>query len=327
MSGGAAVACIGLACSDHIWHVDHFPPQGSRTPASGYRHEGGGPAATAAVAAGRLGVSARLISVFGDDDEGRAHQRELASYGVCLSGSRTPTGARSFVSAVLVDPRGERVIFPYRGEGLLDDPDAHDWQPLEGVGAVLIDGRQPRLAAHALDLLAHREVVSVGDWGDLREPLLRARIDVLIVSEEAAQMALTRADLPSDSPADARSRLSEALRALPLLRSHPHQRVAVTLGELGCVWLAGDHAHHQRAPRVAVVDSNGAGDVFHGACTAALAEGLPLAAALRLATATAALRCGGEGRTAIPARERAEALAITLPDAIPMAIPSAGGIL
>jgi sulfofructose kinase len=257
----AAIACIGLACSDHIWHVEHFPPEQSRTPAPDYRSEGGGPAATGAVAANRLGIEARLISLFGDDEEGRAHQSELERYGVDLSGSRVPRGARSFVSAVLVDPSGERVIFPYRGEGLVDDPALHDWRVLDGVGAVMIDGRHPRLAHHALDLLANASVVSVGDWGDLREPELRARIDVLAVSEEAAAMtlsALGRAPRARNDPAE---RISAALRALPLLRARPEQRVAVTLGELGCVWLEGESAYRQRAPKVKVIDSNGAGDV------------------------------------------------------------------
>ena len=306
------IACIGLACSDHIWHVERFPPLTSRTPAPSYRSEGGGPAATAAVAAARLGAEVRLISLFGDDDEGWAHRLELQRYGVDLRGSRTPPGARSFVSAVLIDPHGERVIFPYRGVGLDEEERQHDWRVLEGVAAVLIDGRHPRLAHHALDTLAGSGVVSVGDWGDLREPALRHRIDVLAVSEEAAQLLLTQP--PASDPS---TRLDDAARALPLLRARPEQHVVVTLGELGCVWLVGDEVWQQRAPRVSVVDSNGAGDVWHGALTAALAEGLALADAIRLATATAALRCGGIGRAAIPDRLSAATLAATLPAPTP----------
>jgi sulfofructose kinase len=324
---GTAIACIGLACSDHIWHVEHFPPQRSRTPAPSYRSEGGGPAATGAVAATRLGVGARLISLFGDDDDGRAHRRELERYGVDLAGSRVPRGARSFVSAVLVDPHGERVIFPYRGEGLVDDPTLHDWGALDGVGAVMIDGRHPRLAHHALDLLAGHGVVSIGDWGDLREPALRARIDVLAVSEEAAAMMRNDHGFPQPPSSDPHQRIADALRALPLLRALPEQRVAVTVGELGCVWLDGRAAWHQRAPTVEVIDSNGAGDVFHGALTAALAERMSLVDALRLATATAALRCAGVGRAAIPHRVAAAALADTLPAATPHTIPAPGGTL
>jgi sulfofructose kinase len=303
-----AIAAVGLSCRDHVWHVERFPPTHSRTAASAYRVDGGGPAATAAVAAARLGVSARLYAIHGDDEEGRANARDLAGYGVDLRGVRTPPNARSFVSAVLIDPRGERFIFPYRGDALVDDPDAHDWSDFAGVGAILTDARHPRLADRALTLAAAAGIPSVGDWGDLRESALRARIDHLIFAEEAAREAL------GGGPADP---VELALAALPHLRSHARQFVAVTLGAHGSVYDDGVGIWHQPSARVAVVESNGAGDAFHGAYAAVLANVHPPAIAIRLATAVAALRCTGIGRGALPDAERAVAFARSLPTPIP----------
>ena len=316
---GPAVAFVGLSCRDHVWRVERFPPTASRTPAPGYRAEGGGPAATAAVAAARLGADARLWAIHGDDEDGRANAAELARFGVDLRGVRAPAGARSFVSAVLVDPDGERRIFPYRGDGLEDEPDEHDWRGLEGCGAVLVDARHPELAARALAWAETRGVPRVGDWGDDRHPELRARVDHLVAAEEAAARALAARGTPAP-----RDPLEAGLLGLSALRDAPTQLVAVTLGPLGCVWDDGQRVRHQPAPRIAVVDTNGAGDAFHGAYAAAIAAGREVSDAMRLATAVAALKCTGEGRAALPDLAAALAVADALPHPTELG-PSTGG--
>jgi len=306
--GAPTIACVGLSCRDHVWRVERFPPAASRTPAPGYRAAGGGPAATAAVAAARLGADARLWAIHGDDDDGRANAAELAAHGVDLRGCRAPAGARSFVSAVLVAPDGERFIFPYRGHELADAPEAHDWSGLTGVGAVLVDARHPRLADHALDWAAAHGVPSVGDWSDLRHPRLRARVDHLVASEEAGLAAIGATNEGGD-----RDAVAAAVAATTALRDRPEQLVAITLGPLGVVWDDGRDAWWQPAPEVEVVESNGAGDAFHGAYAAAIAGGRAVADAMRLATAVGALKCAGEGRSALPDLAAATVLADALP--------------
>ncbi len=97
---------------------------------------------------------------------------------------------------------------------------------------------------------------------------------------------------------------------------------AVTLGERGLVYAAagncvgagtagtdGCGVIHLPAFPVTAVETLGAGDTFHGAFALALAEGLPIAAALRFAAAAAALRCTRSGgRTALPSRQEVMAL-------------------
>lgn len=305
--GTPVVACVGLSCRDHVWRVERFPPLASRTHAPAYRAEGGGPAATAAAAAARLGADARLWAIHGDDEDGRANAEELLRLGVDLRGCRAPAGARSFVSAVLVAPDGERFIFPYRGLGLADDPTSHDWSGLAGVGAVLVDARHPDLCGHAVTWAASHGVPTVGDWSDLRFPRLRAAVDHLVASEEAGREAVG-----GGNGGDA-DRVAAAVAAAAALRDRAEQLVAITLGPLGCVWDDGRDVWRQSAPAVDVVESNGAGDAFHGAYAAAVAAGLTTADALRLATAVGALKCTGEGRAALPDLAAALAVADALP--------------
>lgn len=292
------VGAVGLACLDHVWQVERFPPTASRTHASAHRSHGGGPAATAAVAAARLGGSATLWAALGDDAAGQALRGELEAEGVVVHAT-VARGSRSFVSAVLVAPDGERHIFPYRGEGLADDPTGLDWEALRHAGALLTDARHPRLSAHALGLARRYGVPTVGDWSDLRHWEQTEAVDHLIVSEECAREALGCDDVVS---------------ALPRLRRRADQLVAVTQGPRGIVWDAGDGARRTTAPHVEVIDSTGAGDACHGAYAFAIASGRDPRAAMRLASAVGALACTGAGRDALPDLATAERLAATLDD-------------
>jgi sulfofructose kinase len=85
--------------------------------------------------------------------------------------------------------------------------------------------------------------------------------------------------------------------------------VAVTVGEKGFYWLDGDTVRHIPAFAVEAIDTNGAGDIFHGAYALGLAEGLGVEEAARLASATAALKCAqGSGWESIPDRPTVDAL-------------------
>jgi sulfofructose kinase len=65
---------------------------------------------------------------------------------------------------------------------------------------------------------------------------------------------------------------------------------------------------------VTVVDTLGAGDVFHGAFVLAVAEGRAVAEAARFANAAAALKCTrAGGRAGIPTRAEVEALLLARP--------------
>ncbi len=280
------VLMVGLSCLDYVWGVERFPPTSSRTDARAYRVQGGGPAATAAVAAARLGAEVELVALHGEDAAGAAATEELERWGVGVAGVRTVAGARSFVSAVLVDPSGERWIFPYRGEGLVDDDRWLRGVAVEAFDAVLIDLRHPRLCAAAADKARAAGVPVVADYGNLRHWELAGLADHLLVAQECARALLGR-----DDP--------EA--ALAHLRQRPGQVVGVTLGADGVMVDPGDGARHLPALRVPAVDTTGAGDVFHGAYTVAVARGWSVVPSVWYASATAALACGSFGsRDGIP---------------------------
>jgi ribokinase len=79
--------------------------------------------------------------------------------------------------------------------------------------------------------------------------------------------------------------------------------VVITRGERGSVTRTVDAAFCTPAFRVPVVDTTGAGDVFHGAYLFGLLQGWELDAVAEFASASAALKCTKlGGRAGIPRR-------------------------
>ncbi|MDZ7800976.1 MAG: PfkB family carbohydrate kinase [Trueperaceae bacterium] len=316
------VLCVGLSCLDMVWEVAHFPPRASRTPARTHARRGGGPAATAAVAAARYGAEVALWAVHGDDEAGPELDHALRAEAVDTRWVRVPPGARSFVSAVLVAPDGERWIFPYRGEGLNDDP---DWWPLPQVAevdALLTDLRHPRLARAALLAAREANVPTVVDLGRAEDATEAMTADHVVAAREAAERIGRDAAAPQPllTPEGALD-VAAAAEALARLRTRPAQWVAITLGAAGVIYDAGDGPRHLPAPRAQVHDTTGAGDVFHGVWAAAVASGAPADVVARHASYAAAASCQGPGRSRIPGGDEVRHAVVPAPSALAPADP------
>ncbi|WP_314946340.1 PfkB family carbohydrate kinase [Bradyrhizobium cosmicum] len=94
------------------------------------------------------------------------------------------------------------------------------------------------------------------------------------------------------------SAMDEALTALSRFGCRV---IAVTRGEGGVSWYENGELHRQPAYAVDVVDTTGAGDVFHGAYALAIGVGLDVYAAMAFSAATAAMKCRhAGGRNGIP---------------------------
>ena len=160
------VACVGIAVIDRIYYVEDLPTDSGKYVAKRYTEVGGGPAATAAVTAARLGAQVDFIGRVGDDDTGNSLLAELESLGVNTRYTRRYKGAKSSQSAILVDGQGERIIINYPSPDLLHDASWLNEIDFSQWDVVLADVRWHEGAKQAFMLARQSGVVTVLD-GDI----------------------------------------------------------------------------------------------------------------------------------------------------------------
>jgi sulfofructose kinase len=293
------VACVGHAAIDHVFEVDAFATQPVKTPAHGYRMQAGGMAHNAAVAASRLGASVRMLGRVGDDAAAVFLRQHLGDEGVEARGLEAVGGASTSVSAIIVAPDGERQIYNHRGSALAK-AHALDTAQLHGADIVLADPRWPAGALSALRWAREHRVPSILDADVAPAEDLRRLVAL------AQWVVFSAPGLATFAPAlDESDGLAQAL-------GRGCDTAMVTRGTRSVLWRCRDdplHELHEAAvPRVAAVDTTGAGDIFHGALAVAWAEGMTLRDGVRFAGAAAALKCrNGAGALGAPTRDQVRA--------------------
>jgi sulfofructose kinase len=231
-----------------------------------------------------------LAARVGDDDVAGMIVAELKGYGVDCAYVRRCPGSASSVSAVIVDARGERMIVNHLDPGVPVDA---AWLPSAAsvaAGVVLADTRWPDGALAALGAARAAGLPAVLD-ADRPVPadgaLLRTATHVAFSSDALADLT---------GIGDARTALAEVARGL-------QGWCCVTAGGDGVYSCVGGEIRHDPAFDVPVVDTLGAGDVWHGAFALALAEGRFETEAVRFASAAAALKVQRSGgRAGVPTR-------------------------
>ncbi|EDU6323971.1 sugar kinase [Salmonella enterica] len=282
------IACVGITVMDRIYYVEGLPTEGGKYVAKRYTEVGGGPAATAAVAAAKLGAQVDFIGRVGDDDTGNSLLAELESLGVNTHYTRRYTQAMSSQSAIMVDAKGERIIVNYPSPDLLPDADWLNDIDFSQWDVVLADVRWHDGAKQAFTLARQAGVMTVLD-GDITPQDIS---ELVALSDHAAFSEPGLARLTG---------MSEAIDALKKAQMLTNGHVYVTRGSEGCNWLEKAAVRHQPGFTVEVVDTTGAGDVFHGALAFGLASGYAIEEAVRFASGVAALKCTRPGgRAGIP---------------------------
>jgi sugar/nucleoside kinase (ribokinase family) len=289
------ILCIGMPVRDLTFRVSGIPARGSKENATHFDEICGGNALNAAIGIVRLGGRASVCGPMGDVREASsrfifeqlAHEGIESNHIVHMPGLVTP------ISAVMVDPSGERTIVTFR------DPEL--WKVhLPGTETLLADCAailtESRCAGFCTDLCAEARrrgipvVVDVDRAMSLREGLLNASSHLVFSSEPLQETAGVTDD-------------GQALKKIAKLTP---SFLAGTRGPKGTIWLD-EQGNLQETPAFPVhtVDTLGAGDVFHGAFALAITEKQELRQALRFASAAAALKCTRFGG-AFAAPQRAE---------------------
>ncbi len=294
------ILCIGMPVRDLTFRVEGLPARGSKENASHFEEICGGNALNGAIGIVRLGGRASICGPMGDARETTSRYifEKMAQEGIETKHIVHMPGLVTPISNIMIDPSGERTIVTFRDPELwkVHLPDADTL--LRDCDAILTESR---CATFCTDLCAEARrrgipvIVDVDRAMSLREGLLTASSHLVFSSEPLQETAGVADD-------------GEALKKIAKLTP---SFLAGTRGAQGTLWLDEHHQTLQQTPAFPVhtVDTLGAGDVFHGAFALAITEKQDLRAALKFASAAAALKCTRFGGAfAAPQRAEVEAL-------------------
>lgn len=290
------LVAVGAVCLTSIYRVPAIPPPPVKIVSTDACRVADGMAISAACAFQRLGGDAEIWARLGDDPEGVAMRAELAATGVDVASFRMIAGGRSSHSSVIVDAKGDRLVVPYHDPAL--DKSA-DWFPVERLKHADFfhcEVRWPEGAEAGLKAA--------------RRAGLRAMVDgeTAPIEELRRLVPLATHAVFSDQGIFAYAGTDDLETALKRVAADHDGHVGASCGPAGYAWIEDGIVRRVPAPKVDVVDTLSAGDVFHGALALMIAEGRPIEAAARFACVAASIKCTRfGGRLGCPTRDEVEA--------------------
>lgn len=291
------VLAVGHCTLDQIGFVEHFARDDEKVEMPTFSVQGGGTAATAAVALARWGATASFVGKVGDDDRGDQIVRTLKEEGVETAQMVRDAGKISQVRFAIVEVKsGHRQTYYTPGNVgplLREDVDAG---LVEGHDLLLVDGMFPQVKIKLMERANELGIPVVLEADHDRHVVgdCVTHADVVVASEREASAFTGVGSLEGICAA--------------FLEQGPKIAI-VTLGDEGAVAMGrGQELVRIEATDVDVIDTMGAADVFLGAVGLGILKDWGLEKMVRFASAAAGVACTGPGgRSAIIELETLEA--------------------
>jgi sulfofructose kinase len=277
---------VGLNATDTVIPLSTYPTRGSKVEYSNPTVLPGGQVATTVVACQHWGLRTRYVGKLGDDLAATLHREAFSHAGPDAGVDTriiTVPGAPSAQSLVLVDAEGERTVLIRRDERLSLRPADLQREWITNARSLHVDGYDTEAAILAATWAREAGVPVIADLDELYPNVeaLIDNVDYLIVSRDFPSRLMAEPDL------------EQALRKMQ--RRYSCRLAAATLGQEGVLAWDGKRLLHTPAYCVPVVDTTGAGDIFHAGFIYGLLQDWPLDRQLEFACAAAALNCTAVG--------------------------------
>lgn len=281
---------IGACVMDTLVTVPNYPKEDTKLRATSTKIAGGGPTATGIVAASKLNESAGFIGVLSGDNGGRFLMEDFEKYGVSTELIDVMDGYRSFTSTIwLAEDSASRTCVFDKGNLPATTLDEKKKSAIINAEILMIDGNDMDAAEEGCRVARENSTTVLYDCGGLYQGVERLLklTDIMIPSEEFA--------LGHTGCEDVRE------AAQKLFNTYSPKVVVITRGKIGGILYDGKEFFEYPAFLVKAVDSNGSGDVFHGAFAAALCKGYDYKKACIFSSAVSAIKCMGYGaRESVP---------------------------
>ena len=281
---------IGANVFDTLYNIPTYPKEDTKMRATASKTAGGGPVATGLVAAKKLGVDAAYIGVLSDDNGGKFLKEDFEKYGVETKYIDVKSGYRSFASVLWLcaDTATRTCVFDKGDLPPLVLGDAQK-QAIKDAVLLMVDGNEMEAAVEGAKIARENGVKVLYDCGGLYDGVERllALTDIMIPSEEFS-LGHTGCDTAEEA-------------AKKLYETYNPEVVVITRGKKGGILFNGENFIEYPIYPAKVLDSNGSGDVFHGAFAAAIIKGYDFEKCCHFSSAVSAIKCMGVGaRESVP---------------------------
>lgn len=281
---------IGANVFDTLYNIPTYPTEDTKMRATSSKTAGGGPVATGLVAAQKLGEDTAYIGVLSDDNGGKFLKEDFIKYGVNTDLIEVKSGYRSFASVLWLcaDTATRTCVFD---KGDLPPLALNNEQKKAIMEAeiLMVDGNEMSAAVEGAKIARENGTKVLYDCGGLYEGVERllALTDIMIPSEE---FSLGHTGCKTAEEA-----------AKKLYETYSPEVVVITQGKKGGIIYDGEKITAYPIYPAKVVDSNGSGDVFHGAFAAAVVKGYDYLKCCHFSSAVSGLKCTGIGaRESVP---------------------------
>ena len=281
---------IGANVFDTLYNIPTYPTEDTKMRATSSKTAGGGPVATGLVAAQKLGEDTAYIGVLSDDNGGKFLKEDFIKYGVNTDLIEVKSGYRSFASVLWLcaDTATRTCVFD---KGDLPPLALNNEQKKAIMEAeiLMVDGNEMSAAVEGAKIAKENGTKVLYDCGGLYEGVERllALTDIMIPSEE---FSLGHTGCKTAEEA-----------AKKLYETYSPEVVVITQGKKGGIIYDGEKITAYPIYPAVVVDSNGSGDVFHGAFAAAVVKGYDYLKCCHFSSAVSGLKCTGIGaRESVP---------------------------
>ena len=275
---------IGACCYDTLYSLETYPQEDTKAHAAFSRIAGGGPVSTGLCAAAKLGIEAEYLGNLAGDEAGSFLKKDFEKWGVGTDNIHIVPGTSSFKSVLwLCANSGSRTCVFDRGNVSSSRLTPAQKKAIREADVLMVDGNMLDMAIEGAEIARESSTKVLYDCGGLYEgiePLLKLT-DIMIPSEEFA-LGITKTDNAAEAAAILFQRYSPAI-------------IVVTQGSRGGLLFDGENTITYPVYPTVVIDSNGSGDVFHGAFAAGYVYGFSYEKCCHFASAVSAMKCAGIG--------------------------------
>ena len=274
---------VGSIFLDHIIKINSFPKKPIKVLAKGIEKRLGGSAAVASITIKKLGIDSSFIGRLGDDDVSKFLIEELNTFKIKHKDIITIKSAKSSQSYVYEDKQGERFLAAFNEKKLLNSKKLPKILFAKNT-TFMSDLRWIEATLYIAKNCKKNNLIQVVDLDNYKLNLKVKKI-----------VDLSSYPIFSETGAFEYTKIKSLIGSLKKMYSIKKKFYAITAGEKGVYWIENGIIFNCKPPKIKVVETNCAGDVFHGAFAAFIHQKYSVMESMQLATATASLKCTKKG--------------------------------